>query len=144
MRSDDFNLTIALHHFVRDWVFNFYWREARFFSPKPENVFHTKQKSDFLMDIKKSVIFSSPAGQRPCELLSSFGVCCTSKLSHLNLLWNHGTKLKKTLIELSLGGPLFKLYSTVPLYSRWWLLLKIEISLTVYCCFIISQIELKF
>ena len=33
---------------------------------------------------------------------------------------------------------------SLALHSRWWLLLKIEISLIVYCCFIISKNELKF
>ena len=39
----------------------------------------------------------------------------------------------------------FKIVSDSPaLHSRWLLLLKIEISLTVHCCFSISQNELKF
>jgi hypothetical protein len=35
-------------------------------------------------------------------------------------------------------------YQNMPLHSRWLLLLKIEISSIVHCCFSISQNELKF
>ena len=41
-------------------------------------------------------------------------------------------------------SPLKILFDNLILHSRWWPLLKLEISLIVYCCFIISQNELKF
>ena len=67
-------------------------------------------------------------------------ICC--RLSHLNvLLWTHQTKFNQT----SLVWSPFNLFTDSPsFHSRWLLLLKIEISLIVYCFFIISQNELKF
>jgi hypothetical protein len=62
--------------------------------------------------------------------------------SHLNLLWNLWTKLNQIWLEWSLVIP-FENYFSLTLHSRWLLLLQIEISLIVYYCFIISQIELK-
>ena len=64
------------------------------------------------------------------------------KLSHLNLLlWNPRTKLNQT----CQGWVSFKIVSDRPaLHSRWLLLLKIEISSIVHCCFVINLNELKF
>ena len=85
-------------------------------------------------------VFISPPGQRPCKLLPSLVV--RRKLSHLNLLlWNPWTKLSQTWQ----GWVPFKIVSDKPaLQSRWLLLLKIEISSIVHCCFIINLNELKF
>ena len=57
--------------------------------------------------------------------------------SHLNLLfWNRWTKLN----QIWLGGSLSNLCLDSPaLHSRWLLLLKIEISSIVHCCFIIPS-----
>ena len=68
------------------------------------------------------------------------------KRSHLNLLlWNRWTKLNQTWQGWSLDGSLSKLCPTAPaLHLRWLLLLKIEFSSVVHCCFSICQNELKF
>jgi hypothetical protein len=53
--------------------------------------------------------------------------------------------IKPNLAGMVFGWVLFKIVSDSPaLHSRWLLLLKIEISSIVHCCFSISQNELKF
>jgi hypothetical protein len=54
---------------------------------------------------------------------------------------NYRTKLNQTWQRWS---PFKIVYDSPVLHSRWWSLLKVEISLIVYCCFIWSQNELKF
>jgi hypothetical protein len=95
-------------------------------------------------------LFLSSPGQKPCELLPSLGVrrrpsVVHRQLSHLNrLLWNRWTKLTKPGRDGPWVDP-FKIVSDSPaLHSRWLLLLKIEISSIVHCCFSINQNELKF
>ena len=66
---------------------------------------------------------------------------------HMNLLfWNHQTNLNQTRLGWSLDclSPFNIVSDSIVIHWRWWLLQKIEISLIVYCCFIISQNELKF
>ena len=78
--------------------------------------------------------------------------CCPSvvrcKLSHLNLLRTRWTKLnqiKPNLAWIVLEGSPFKIMSDSPATPfRMVAILKIEISLIVYCCFITSQHKLKF
>ena len=65
----------------------------------------------------------------------------TFKSSPLKLL----NKIKANLAGMVPGEVPFKIVSDSPaLHSRWLLLLKIEISSIVHCCFSISQNELKF
>ena len=62
----------------------------------------------------------------------------TSPLKPLN-------QIKPNLAGMVAGWVPFKIVSDSPaLHSRWLLLLKIEISSIVHCCFSISQNELKF
>jgi hypothetical protein len=62
----------------------------------------------------------------------------TSSLKPLN-------QIKPNLAGMVPGWVPFKIVSNSPaLYSRWLLLIKIEISSIVHCCFSISQNELKF
>jgi len=54
-------------------------------------------------------------------------------------------QIKPNMAGIVLGWVPFKIVSDSPaLHSRWLLLLKIEISSIVHCCFSISQNELKF
>jgi hypothetical protein len=46
--------------------------------------------------------------------------------------------------KISQKNPEYMLIYSPALHSRWLLLLKIEISSIVHCCFIINQNELKF
>ena len=63
---------------------------------------------------------------------------CLLFLAHLN-------QIKPNLAGMVPGWVPFKIVSDSPaLHSRWLLLLKIEISSIVHCCFSISQNELKF
>ena len=68
------------------------------------------------------------------------------KLSHLNLLlWNPLNQTKPNLTGMVIGWVPFKIVSDRPtLHSKWLLLLKIEISSIVHCCFIIILNELTF
>jgi uncharacterized membrane protein len=53
--------------------------------------------------------------------------------------------IKTNLTGMVLGWSPFNIVSDSPaLHSKWLLLLKIEISLIVHCCFSLSQNELKF
>ena len=75
-----------------------------------------------------------------------FGFFC--EIFHSANLYRFKSSSLKPLNQIchgwSLGDPLLKVYPTAPtFYSRWWLLLKIEI-LSLSCCFIISQNELNF
>jgi hypothetical protein len=90
-------------------------------------------------------IFSSP-GQRPGDLLPSLGIRRTSytftfKSSPLKPL----NQIKPNLAGMVPWWIPFKIVSdSSAFHSRWLLLLKIEISSIVHCCFIINQNELKF
>jgi hypothetical protein len=54
-------------------------------------------------------------------------------------------QIKPNLAGMVPGWVPFKIVSDRPaLHSRWLLLLKIEISSIVHCCFSVSQNELKF
>ena len=54
-------------------------------------------------------------------------------------------QIKPNLAVMVLGWVPFKIVADSPaLHSRWLLLLKIEISSIVHCCFSISQNELQF
>ena len=68
------------------------------------------------------------------------------KRSHLNLLLLKPlNQIKPNLAGMVLGWSPFNSVSDSPtLHSNWLLLLKIEISSIVHCCFSISRIELKF
>jgi hypothetical protein len=94
-------------------------------------------------------IFISP-GQRPCELLSSIGVRrpsyrCTTQTSIFESSLKPLNQVKPNQARKVLGWVPFKIVSHSPaLHSRYPLLLKIEISSIVHCCFIINQNELKF
>ena len=101
-------------------------------------------------------VFSSPGqthlafGQVSfCHYLASVVVgpfVVRHKLSHLNLLlWNPLNQIKPNLTGMVIGWVPFKIVSDRPtLHSRWLLLLKIEISSIVHCCFIINLNELNF
>ena len=66
---------------------------------------------------------------------------CTIKSYSLKLL----NQIKPNLAGMVSGWVPFKIVSDSPaLHSRWLMLLKIEISSFVHCCFCISQNELKF
>ena len=92
----------------------------------------------FLFFLPKYSLFSS-SGQRPCELLPSLGVRRRRRPSVIQ------NQIKVNLAGMVLGWVLFKIVSDRPaLQSRWLLLLKIEISSIVHCCFIINLNELKF
>jgi hypothetical protein len=65
-------------------------------------------------------------------------------LSDTNLKGTHPRTIPN-FADMILGWPPFKIVSDSPAFhSRWLLLLKIEISSIVHCCFSISQNELKF
>ena len=67
------------------------------------------------------------------------------KLSHLNLLLKLLNQIKPNLAGMVPGWVPFKIVSDrFALHSSWLLLLKIEISSIVHCCFSLSQNELKF
>ena len=70
---------------------------------------------------------------------------CPSYVVNFHIeIFSSETKESK-LNKIWLGWFPFKIISHSPaLHSRWLLLLKIEISSIVHCCFIINQNELKF
>ena len=85
--------------------------------------------------------FSSP-GQRRCELLSSFGI----RRPSVHPIFSSETvnQIKPNLAGMVPGWVPFKIVSdSSTLHSIWLLLLKIEISSIVDCCFIINLNELK-
>jgi hypothetical protein len=81
--------------------------------------------------------------QRWCNLVQQFrrkSIKCDLYQNMPNLHIRY-----KSLAGMVLGWVPFKIVSDEPtLHSRWLLLLKIEISSIVHCCFIINQNELKF
>ena len=90
------------------------------------------------------LIFCSP-GQSFCHHLASvvrrMSYTFTFKSSPLKPL----NQTKPNLVGMVLGLVAFKIVSDrSALHSRWLLLLKIEISSLVHCCFIINLNELKF
>ena len=134
----DFGTISLLHMYFCDWAFF-----VLFFYIYIDNIYiyiNTKTggqpyKQYFEVKPKYTPIFSSP-GQRQCELLPFVHY----KLSPLYLiLWNHWTKLGK-----SWQVPFKSVSDNHGLHSRWLLLLKIEMSSIVHCCFIVNSNELKF
>ena len=78
---------------------------------------------------------------RLCKLKKKGGMKLKIKSSPLKLL----NQIKPNLAGMVPGWVSFKIVSDSPaLHSRWLLLLKIEISSIVHCCFSISQNELTF
>ena len=81
-----------------------------------------------------------PPRDHPCQVW--FNLVHRFRGEDLNVIFY---QIKPNLAGMVPGWVPFKIVSDSPaLHSRWLLLLKIEISSIVHCCFSISQNELKF
>jgi hypothetical protein len=117
---------------IQDGCSHFEWRVG---------LSDTILKEDHPRTIPAKFVFIWLSGFRGEDL----NVIFYQNMPNLSSLLKPLNQIKPTLAGMVLVWVPFKFVSDSPtLHSRWLLLLKIEISSIVHCCFSISQNELKF